>query len=109
MMNNDRIEGMVTEHMGKAEKGVGDIIGDKKMQGDGIVDQVKGTAQNLYGSTKDSVKSALENAPPSVRDGAYRAVDTVRANPVATALLAGAIGAAIAMLFRSDNSSDQYR
>ncbi len=102
-MNKDRIEGAATSTVGKIEKTIGDMTGDAGMQSDGLIDQAKGKAQNLYGSAKDVVDAALENASPAVRDGAERAFGAVKAHPLLMALFAGTVGFAIALTMNGNN------
>ncbi len=101
-MDSDRIEGAVKMTGGKIEKQFGRVIGDHKIETDGMIDQLKGSAQNLYGSAKDSVKSAIDGAPPKVRDGAYQTIEVVRANPLLSAILAGTVGYALSLAMRQE-------
>lgn len=105
-MNEDRLEGAATNFVGKVEKGFGNITGDTKMQAEGIIDQAKGKAQNLYGTAKDAVDAALDYAPPVVRDGAERAFGAVKAHPLLMALFAGAVGYAVALSVNSSNNDN---
>jgi uncharacterized protein YjbJ (UPF0337 family) len=105
-MNEDRLEGAATNFGGSVEEGFGNITGDTKMQVEGLIDQAKGKAQNLYGSAKDAVDAALDSAPPVVRDGAERAFGAVKAHPLLTALFAGAVGYAVALSLNSGANGD---
>lgn len=95
-MNEDRMKGAATDTGGKVKEAYGNVTGDREAKGEGIVDQVKGTAQNLYGNAKDAVESAYDKAGPAVRQTADRAVSTVKDAPVLGLVAAGAIGYAIA-------------
>ena len=114
-MNGDRIEGGVRYVKGKMEKGVGDIASDTKWQADGIVDQVAGGAQNLYGRAKDRVQDIIEDAPDmlndasdKVRDAAQqgRAVanDQMRSNPWMLAAAVGVVGYAVSWLIHGQRA-----
>ncbi len=103
-MNEDRMAGAASNLGGKIEKVVGGVIGDAGMQADGMIKQAKGQAQNLYGSAKDAVDSALDNAPPSVREGAEKAMHVVKAHPLLVALFAGTVGFAIALSLNVPNN-----
>ena len=105
MVNTDRIEGALRETGGKAERAVGDLVGDRKTQSEGVVDEVAGAAQNAYGQVKDALRSAALDAPEYVD----RALDTSERyyrqgsralgfDPVVALLLAGALGYAAAWL-----------
>jgi uncharacterized protein YjbJ (UPF0337 family) len=104
-MNEDRIEGAATTLGGRVEKGVGDLTGDRKLQGDGMTDQASGTAQNMFGGAEDAVRSALESAPPQVRETADRAMAAARKSPILATVVVGAVGLVIANLFRKQPGS----
>jgi uncharacterized protein YjbJ (UPF0337 family) len=91
-MNEDRIEGAATTLGGRVETNIGQVAGDKKMQSDGLVDQARGSAQNMFGGAQDVLRSALDQAPPDVRVGVERAMVAVRKNPVLATLALGAVG-----------------
>ena len=108
-MNGDELEGGVRYVKGKMEKGVGDVASDTRWQADGIVDQVAGGAQNLYGRAKERVRDAIDDAPDvlhdagdKVRDVAQqgRAVanDQMRSNPWALAAAVGVVGYGLSWL-----------
>jgi uncharacterized protein YjbJ (UPF0337 family) len=97
-MNEDRIEGAVTTLGGRVETNLGELTGDRKLQSDGAIDQVSGSAQNMFGGAQDALRSALDRAPPEVRDGAERAIVAARKNPLLAALVVGAAGVVLAKL-----------
>lgn len=45
---------------GKLKQGVGEAIGDGKLQGSGVVDQVKGAAQDLAGKAAKTVRDTSQ-------------------------------------------------
>lgn len=99
-MNEDRFEGSATTLAGRAEKGLGDITGDRKLQSDGLVDQARGTGQNMFGGAQDTLRSALDQAPPQVRETADRAIAAARKSPILATLAIGAAGLIFAKIFR---------
>jgi len=99
-MNEDRIEGAATTLGGRVEKGLGDITGDRKLQSDGLADQARGTGQNMFGGAQDALRSALDQAPPQVRDTADRAIAAARKSPILATLAVGAAGLIFAKIFR---------
>ena len=99
-MNEDRIEGATTTLAGRAEKGLGDLTGDRKLQSDGLADQARGSAQNTFGGAQDALRSALDKAPPQVRDTADRAIAAARKSPILATLAIGAAGLIFAKIFR---------
>ena len=67
---------------GKVEKAVGDAVDSRDWQVDGIVDQVAGAAENLYGRAQSVAEDAIDAAPhlaakgrEAVTDAADRAAD----------------------------------
>jgi uncharacterized protein YjbJ (UPF0337 family) len=99
-MNEDRIEGATTTLAGRVETGIGNATGDRKLQSDGLADQARGTAQNIFGGAQDALRSALDQAPPAVRDGADRVIVRARKNPLLAALAIGAGGLILGRIFR---------
>ncbi|MBA3651520.1 MAG: CsbD family protein [Chthoniobacterales bacterium] len=99
-MNEDRIEGAVTTMGGRAQKDLGDLTGDRKLQSDGLADQARGTGQNMFGGAQDALRSALDQAPPQVRETADRAIAAARKSPILATLAVGAAGLIFAKIFR---------
>ena len=99
-MNEDRIEGAAKTLEGRFEKGVGDLTGDRKLQRDGLADQARGTGQNMFGGAQDALRSALNEAPPQVRETADRAIAAARKSPILATLAVGAAGLIFAKIFR---------
>jgi uncharacterized protein YjbJ (UPF0337 family) len=113
-MNSDEFEGGVRYVGGKVGKAAGDALGKREWQADGVVDQVAGGAQNLYGRAKSVIGDAVDHAPEltaqarerlkaageQVADVATRngkqAVDTVRDEPLLWALAAALGGYGLA-------------
>jgi uncharacterized protein YjbJ (UPF0337 family) len=52
----DKIRGTLEETKGNVKQGVGDLTGDDRLKGEGILDEAKGKAQNLLGDIKDKVE-----------------------------------------------------
>ena len=77
-MNEDEIKGGVRYYQGKVEKGVGDVADSPDWQADGIVDQVAGAAQNLYGRARDKVHDVIEDTPGALADAGDKARDVAR-------------------------------
>lgn len=108
-MNEDEFKGGVRYVKGKVEKGAGDITDHTKWQADGIVDQVAGGAQNLYGRAKEKVKDVIDDAPAAYADASDKARDyaqqgrvvareQVGRNPMALIAAAGVAGYALSWL-----------
>ena len=62
-MNKDEFQGGARYVGGKVEKTIGDTVSSRDWQVDGVVDQVAGGAQNLYGRAKSAVADAVDGAP----------------------------------------------
>jgi len=58
----DKIKGATNEAVGKAKQGVGEAIGSDRLQGEGIVQEVKGKGQQALGDAKEATKDAVNKA-----------------------------------------------
>ena len=108
-MNEDRIEGAATTAAGRIESGVGSFTGDRKLQSDGLVDKARGTAQNAFGGAQDALRSALDKAPPEVRDSADRAIAAARKSPILATLAIGAGALILSKIFRDTKNYGRNR
>lgn len=95
-MNDDTVSGAATGAGGRIREQGGALFNDKKHEVHGLIDQARGSAQNLYGEVKDAVRAALEEASPRVREVSAAAVGTARKSPVLSTLAVGAVGALLA-------------
>ena len=109
-MDPDRIQGTVKNAFGQGESAVGDLTGNSRTQADGVIDRASGAAQNAYGRAKDVARDALDRAPDAwtdavgtgqdyARRGASIVKDRASDQPLATLVLAGAIGYLLAWAF----------
>jgi uncharacterized protein YjbJ (UPF0337 family) len=108
-MNEDRIEGAATTATGRVESGVGSFTGDRKLQSDGLLDKARGTAQNTFGGAQDALRSALDQAPPQVRDSADRAIAAARKSPILATLAVGAGALILSKIFRDTKNYNRNR
>lgn len=53
-MNSDQIKGKANQVVGKVKQGAGEAVGNDRMANDGVIDQVKGAAQETWGNAKDA-------------------------------------------------------
>jgi uncharacterized protein YjbJ (UPF0337 family) len=88
-MDSDRITGAARTRAGKVEEGFGRLTGDRETQGQGIADQIAGTATNTFGRAKDTV-----------RDAASSVSSTVEHSPLGSLLAAAALGFVVAMVMK---------
>jgi uncharacterized protein YjbJ (UPF0337 family) len=58
----DKIKGTTNETIGKAKQGIGEATGSDRLQGEGVVQEVKGKAQKAMGDAKEASKEALDKA-----------------------------------------------
>ncbi len=107
-MDENRFEGAARKVGGKLEGMAGDLTGDKKMQADGAVDRMTGSAQRAYGQAKDSVRSYAGQAGDTASDYGSQVLDQleeagdylaeqVDQRPITAILVAAGVGFLIAM------------
>ena len=84
-MDEDRLYGTARNLGGKVEEGVGRVTGDKQTQLKGKLDQLAGTAQDLYGQTADAARDTAGNLDKWLRN-------TIETQPYTTAIVALGIG-----------------
>jgi uncharacterized protein YjbJ (UPF0337 family) len=58
----DKIKGAANEVAGAVKKGVGDAVGNPKLQVEGEAQKLKGQAQGTVGDAKDAVKKVVDKA-----------------------------------------------
>ena len=61
----DKVKGATNEAIGKAKQGVGEATGSDRLQGEGVVQEVKGKAQKAVGDAKEATKDAVNKAADS--------------------------------------------
>jgi uncharacterized protein YjbJ (UPF0337 family) len=55
-MDKEHVKGVADDIKGKTKESVGHVFGDKKLEAEGKVDQVKGQAHKTLGDIKDASK-----------------------------------------------------
>ncbi|MGY4303081.1 uncharacterized protein YjbJ (UPF0337 family) [Bradyrhizobium sp. USDA 4369] len=58
----DKIKGATNEAIGKAKQGIGEAIGSERLQGEGVIQEVKGKGQQAMGDAKQATKDAVNSA-----------------------------------------------
>mgnify|MGYP000739342674 CR=1 FL=1 len=58
----DKIKGTANEAIGKAKQGIGEVTGNDRLQGEGVIQEVKGKGQKAVGDAKEMAKDALDKA-----------------------------------------------
>jgi uncharacterized protein YjbJ (UPF0337 family) len=56
----DKIKGNANEGIGKAKEKLGEATGSEKLQGEGVLQQVKGQGQKTLGDAKDAVNEGAK-------------------------------------------------
>ena len=56
----DKVKGAANEAIGKAKQGVGEATGSDRLQGEGVIQEVKGKGQQALGDAKEATKDAVE-------------------------------------------------
>ncbi len=68
MVDENQIEGAVTEGVGKLKDAAGGLTGDTSTQADGKLDQLQGKAQGEYGDLLEKARDQFEDATALMRD-----------------------------------------
>lgn len=93
-MNSDQLSGAATDFGGKIKETVGGAIGDKRLQGEGVADQLGGTVQKTLGDARDTVEQNIRPLIDYVRQFA-------RERPFTAAAVAGVLGIAVINTLRA--------
>lgn len=91
-MNNDQIEGAARNLTGKAQEGLGNIIGDSQHQAEGVARQLAGRAQQVYGEARDYGREAVHQARDYGQAAAQQVGRAVEQQPLMALLAVGALG-----------------
>jgi uncharacterized protein YjbJ (UPF0337 family) len=59
-MNKDQIHGKIDQAKGKIKQAVGEGLNDQKLANKGVVDQVKGAAEETWGNAKDAAAATAD-------------------------------------------------
>jgi uncharacterized protein YjbJ (UPF0337 family) len=65
-MEKEHVKGAVEKVEGKVKEAIGHVIGNKKLENEGKVDEAKGAVHNAVGDAKEAGKDAIDsvkNAP----------------------------------------------
>jgi uncharacterized protein YjbJ (UPF0337 family) len=92
-VDENRLEGTARNLGGKVQEGVGRMTGDAKTRAEGLANQARGTAQDLYGQAADTARQTATTVDSWLRE-------TIETQPYATALVALGIGWLLGRLHR---------
>lgn len=84
-MNIDSLKGTANEALGQVKQAAGRYSGDARTQAEGYYDQASGIAQRNYGQARDVVTDVAQN-------GTAALVRQVEDQPIASLLVAAAVG-----------------
>jgi uncharacterized protein YjbJ (UPF0337 family) len=62
----DKVTGAANEAIGKAKQGIGEAVGSDRLQGEGVIQEVKGKGQQALGNAKEATKDAIDKAAAAV-------------------------------------------
>ncbi|MFZ3339744.1 MAG: CsbD family protein [Terriglobales bacterium] len=91
-MDENRIAGTAKNLGGKVEEGLGRATGDTATQAEGRVNQVKGSAQDLYGQVRDAASDMAGTARDTASSFEGWLRHTIEQQPYTTAVVALGIG-----------------
>jgi uncharacterized protein YjbJ (UPF0337 family) len=95
-MDENRVAGTARNLGGKAQEGLGRVVGDAKTQVEGIANQVKGTAQDLYGQARDGASQIADDTVAAARrtGSSFESTlrDTIETQPYTAVFFALGIG-----------------
>ena len=74
-MNKHEVRGTIGYYKGKIEKAAGDVFDRRDWQLGGVVDQVAGTGEHLYGRAGALAQEVRKAAPPAIDTGRARLID----------------------------------
>ena len=55
-MNKDQVEGRVDQSIGKVKEAAGKLVGNERLQAEGLAEQAKGKVQTVFGDSKEHAK-----------------------------------------------------
>ena len=59
---SDKIKGLANEAAGKVKQDIGKIVGNPKLEAEGVVQKHVGAAQQAVGEAKSAIKKVIDNA-----------------------------------------------
>ena len=59
-MNKDQVQGRVDQAKGKTKEVAGRIVGNDKLQAEGLGEQTKGKIQSVFGDVREDAKDAAK-------------------------------------------------
>jgi uncharacterized protein YjbJ (UPF0337 family) len=75
--SNSTVEGKFNEVAGKVKQGVGETFNNDKLANEGAAQQVKGHAQQAWGSVKEAAQDLHDRNQPREEQKAHSVRDTI--------------------------------
>ncbi len=97
-MTDQQINAGLSQAEGKAQKGVGKVLGDQKLQVEGAYNDAKGRSLDQFNKAMDAVDRLVEKAPADYRPKAREVAAAARNKPLLTTLSAAGVGLLVAGL-----------
>jgi uncharacterized protein YjbJ (UPF0337 family) len=91
-MTDQFANGAAAQAEGKAQKGLGKVLGDQKLQVEGAYNDAKGRSLETFGKAMDAVDRLVEKAPAGYRDKARTVAAEARKRPLVTTLSVAGVG-----------------
>ena len=108
-MDENQVEGVIREGVGRLQDGVGGLAGDAEIQAKGKINQAAGVAQRAYGDIKDKASALAGDAQAKAQD-VYGAADQfARQQPLAAVGIGVLIGFGLGMLVGAQVTSARRR
>ena len=63
-MNKDQVKGRIEQVKGNVKEAAGKVVGNKKLETEGQIEQATGKTQATYGDIKEDVKDAVKRNQP---------------------------------------------
>jgi uncharacterized protein YjbJ (UPF0337 family) len=74
---NDKVNGAVNEVVGSAKQTAGKVVDSPELEGEGVLQELKGKGQSALGDAKEAVSDALEVAAGKAKELAKNAKDAI--------------------------------
>jgi uncharacterized protein YjbJ (UPF0337 family) len=68
-MEKEHVTGAAEKAIGKVKEVTGHVVGNKKLENEGKLDQIKGSVHNAIGNTKEAGRDAIDSVKNAARRG----------------------------------------
>jgi uncharacterized protein YjbJ (UPF0337 family) len=91
-VDENRVAGTARNAGGKVQEGLGRVTGDTKTEAEGVINQVSGAAQDLYGQARDSAPELAGLARDAASSFEKALRNTIENQPYTAVALALGLG-----------------